>query len=71
MAPADVSGSAEATLELFAKEPFNFALKPVVKKLLQQIASSSSASAEVGHSLTTPSALYTCICPVRIDVGPH
>lgn len=47
MATADVPGSAEAALEAFAEEPFVFALKPVVKQVLQSIASSKSSQAQV------------------------
>lgn len=47
MTLADIPGSAEAALEAFAEEPFAFALKPVVKQVLQSIASSKSSTAQV------------------------
>ena len=47
MAFAEISSVAEAALETFAKEPFVFALKPVVKRVLESIVSSKSSFAQV------------------------
>ena len=47
MSVAAISVRAEAALETFAKEPFTFALKPVVKRVLQSIASSKPLQPQV------------------------
>lgn len=44
MALADVSANAEAALETFAKEPFLYALRPVVKQVLQSVISSQTSN---------------------------
>ena len=48
--PADAVTSAKAALEIFAKEPLTFALKPVVKKVLQSIAVDKATTAQVEHN---------------------
>lgn len=60
MTIADISGRAEAALETFAKEPFVFALKPVVKRVLQGIASSKPSPAQVNPHMPLKVMLPAC-----------
>ena len=55
---ADPAAIAKAALEIFAKEPFGFALKPVVKRVLQTIASSADPAEEVRSQHASECLLY-------------
>ena len=59
MASADISGRAEAALEAFSKEPFVYALRPVVKGVLQSIASSKLSEPQVNPHDPQADTLYS------------
>lgn len=76
MKPADVVASANAALDIFAKEPFNFALKPVVKRVLQSIAGDGAAKQvgtaaadnvwQASHHSSNQESVFTRISPVTL-----
>ncbi|KAL3158741.1 hypothetical protein ABBQ32_011470 [Trebouxia sp. C0010 RCD-2024] len=55
---AEISCQAETALETFAKEPFIFALKPVVKRVLQSIASSKPIQPQTDVEATDNKAYF-------------
>ncbi len=59
---AVVAANAQKAFELFANEPFTFALKPIVKRVLLGIASESASVRQVELAVkTTFSYMHTCI----------
>lgn len=70
MAVADVSANAEAALGIFAKEPFRYALRPVVKRVLETI-SSSKTSNQVSSIYFPQSRIYLAAqCDVTLGSIP-
>lgn len=61
-AVAEISCQAETALETFAKEPFIFALKPVVKRVLQSIASSKPIQPQVSPICPSNSCVFSVQC---------
>ena len=51
---ADPGTSAKAALEVFAQEPFTFALKPIAKRLLQSIAAEGASNMQVRAAAFVP-----------------
>ncbi len=59
---AVAAASAQEALELFANEPFTFALKPIVRRVLLGIASESASVKQVDLAVkTTFIYMHTCI----------